>query len=55
MSGEEDEEDSWIKEDIKKSSVSLLKPQVVKFVVQPSNTESAAQFSKTILPEEIEE
>jgi len=37
---EEEEEDLWIREDTKLPSVTLLKPQIVKFVVQPSNPET---------------
>ena len=49
---EEEEEDLWIRQDTKQPVVTLLKPQVVKFVVQPSNPE---EFSKAILPEDPEE
>ncbi len=52
---EEDEEiDTWIRENNKMPSVTLLKPQIVKFVVKPTNPESV-EFSKGILPEEPDE
>ena len=52
---EEDEEDPWLAlPDPIKGEVSLVKPQIVKFLVQASNARSES-FSKPILPDEEED